>query len=81
MKKEQIMKHITEMLKKKREDILFDENIKLSEQMSSIEIIEFVAEIEDFYDTFFDDEDIVKFNGTIADIVTFLQTKELNSNG
>ena len=81
MKKEQIMKHITEILKKKRGDILFDENIELSEQMSSIEIIEFVAEIEDFYDTFFDDEDIVKFNGTITDIVTFLQTKELNING
>ena len=45
--------------------------------MSSIEIIEFVAEIEELFDTFFDDDEIISFNGTLNEIVEFLMEKEL----
>ena len=77
MNKVQIKEQVTKILKKSNPDVLTEETIKLNEVMSSIEIIEFVAEIEEIFDTFFDDDEILTFNGTLNDITEFLMTKEL----
>ena len=77
MNKAQIKEQLIKILKKNNLNVIIDERNKLDEIMSSIEIIEFVAEIEELFDTFFDDDEIISFNGTLNEIVEFLMEKEL----
>ncbi len=77
MNKAQIKEQLIKILKKNNPNVIIDERNKLDEIMSSIEIIEFVAEIEELFDTFFDDDEIISFNGTLNEIVEFLMEKEL----
>lgn len=77
MRKEDLIKKIKAIILEKNLEIDINEHTVLGDAMTSIEIIEFVAEIEEYFDVFFDDEELEIFNKSIDEIVTFLLSKEL----
>lgn len=72
-----LKKILKNMIEEKEIECIIDYETTLGDVMTSIEIIELVAEVEESFDVFFDDDEIDVFNRNINEISAFLATKEL----